>query len=102
MTTENKSVVNLVKTTIGAWVDIKWLDNNNEAHCYFSFGGEVEDENGDIIGDRYGVLDENITFFADDGESELIAMKTAKGSADFVVLDYQLVSVDWPEISQPE
>lgn len=58
--------MNSNKTPIGAEAHVKWEDEdpNQWAHWYYiSFGTEVEDENGEVISDSFGVNDDFIFFY---------------------------------------
>lgn len=80
----------------GAYATIQWSDNKQIVEdCYFSFGGEVYDEDGDPQRDSFGVSDLDIFYFCKD-EDELAEMKTMQPKNtdenwDFRVLDYKLV-----------
>jgi hypothetical protein len=84
----------MTKEPIGAWAVIKWRDDGSVIDgAYFSFGEgleeTVDEDNGDIIADHWGVPDEQIFYFVT-GENDLKSFMT-EGVEDFLVVSYELV-----------
>lgn len=80
------------KEPIGAWASIRWDDGAEGTGYYFSFSEGLDDtlaDNGDIIGDHWGIPDEQIFYFVS-SEEGLKSFMT-KGVEEFVVLEYTLV-----------
>jgi len=74
----------------GAYATIQYIDGGQVMNgCYFSFGGEVYDEDGDTQKDTFGISDHDIYYFCDRGEPELKELMDS--TFDFKVLDYELV-----------
>lgn len=76
-------------TAIGAHCHIRYKDDGSESDVYISFSGGTDNDGEDIEVDGYGVPDTNIFYFADKGESEIKSLMT-EGSADFIVLSYEI------------
>lgn len=74
---------------IGAHCRIRYKDDGSESDVYISFSGGTDENGDDIEVDGYGVPDTNIFYFADNGETEIKSLMT-EGSADFVVLSYEI------------
>lgn len=74
---------------IGAHCHIRYKDDGSESDVYISFSGSTNNDGEDIEVDGFGVPDTNIFYFADKGESEIKSLMT-EGSADFVVLSYEI------------
>ena len=73
------------KIAIGAHAEVYY-------NAYFSFGEEVADEKGDIVGDTFGVADIYIFFYAS-GEDEIKGFMNSYMSVsheDFVVEAYSI------------
>jgi hypothetical protein len=79
---------------IGAEITYKWIDDDVENEGYVSFGQEVEDAQGDVIGDTFGVPDERIFYFMPEGKEEMdeyISQQTENGGYDFIITSYETV-----------
>lgn len=82
------------RTAIGAHAEVYYKDEDSSEtfNAYFSFGEEVADEKGDIVGDTFGVADIYIFFYAS-GEDELKGFMNSYMSVsheDFVVTEYSI------------
>lgn len=76
-------------TAIGAHCHIRYKDDGTKSDVYISFSGGTDNDGEDIEVDGYGIPDTNIFYFADKGESEIKSLMT-EGSADFIVLSYEI------------
>ena len=83
------------KIAIGAHAEVYYKDDGSPSetfNAYFSFGEEVADEKGDIVGDTFGVADIYIFFYAS-GEDEIKGFMNSYMSVsheDFVVTEYSI------------
>ncbi len=76
--------------TIRYWDD----DSKTDHYVYISFGEEVTDEKGDVIGDVFGHPDSEIFFYATGGVEELKGLMNEHMSVsheDFYVTEYDVV-----------
>lgn len=84
------------KIAIGAEAEVYYKDDGSPSetfNAYFSFGEEVADEKGDIVGDTFGFADMYIFFYAS-GEDEMKGFMNSHMSVsneDFVVESYNIV-----------
>lgn len=76
---------------IGAHCQIRYLDSKQKKDVYISFSQDFE--TGMNGSDSFGVLDDNIFYFAEAGLEELKDLK-AKGNGEFIVLSYELAYGD--------
>lgn len=53
--------------------------------CLISFGEQIEDEDGDIVKDSFGVRDENIFYYLDAQEVEQLQTAIKNGASRFQV-----------------
>ena len=75
---------------IGGWATVRYLDEQEPlGNVYFSFG-EYDEETGL---DTFGVRDDRVFFYAT-CEDELKEMMKESMLRDFVVLDYELSTMD--------
>jgi hypothetical protein len=83
------------RIAIGAHAEVYYKDEEYGGkgfYAYFSFGEEVADEKGDIVGDTFGVADIYIFFYAS-GEDEIKGFMNSYMSVsheDFVVTEYSI------------
>jgi len=75
-------------TTIGAYALIKYIPEGNEITAYFSFGEYNEDKEAD----SFGIPDDKIFYYCEEGENELKQLQNRDEFADydFKVIDYEL------------
>ncbi len=76
--------------TIRYWDD----DSKTDHYVYISFGEEVTDEKGDVIGDVFGHPDSEIFFYATGGVEEMKVLMNEHMSVsheDFYVTEYDVV-----------
>lgn len=79
---------------IGAEITYKWIDGDVENVGYVSFGEEVEDASGDVLGDSFGIADDRIFYFMPNGVDELkeyITNQTENGGYDFIITSHEVV-----------
>lgn len=74
---------------IGANCLIRYTDLQDEAKVYISFSKVIEDRNGENDLDDFGIPDNQIFYYAEDGEAELIQLMNSV-AGDFVVLKYDI------------
>lgn len=73
-------------TIIGAHALIRWEEEDEPLERYISFGTEIENEDGDIIGDQYGWRDDGIFFYGSlEDESDY-----RKGVHGWFLIDWEL------------
>ena len=76
--------------TIRYWDD----ESHTDHYVYISFGNEVTNEKGDVVGDVFGQPDEGIVFYATGGVEELKGLMNGHMSVsheDFYVTEYDVV-----------
>lgn len=75
-------------SAIGAYALIKYIPEGNEITAYFSFGEYIEDKEAD----SFGIPDDKIFYYCEEGENELIQLQHRNDFSDydFQVLDYEL------------
>ena len=84
-----------MKTPIGAYATIQYMDEVNPIeNYYFSFGDagfDYENDEGQDWGeDSYGMPDWDIFYYCNGGEEELKSLML-DGNNDFKVLSYKLI-----------
>ena len=77
---------------IGAFADILFNDGGSVSGYYISFSdpASFDETTGDYSNDAYGVRDDQIFYYAPDGEAELKALSQDNPNNDFKILSYQL------------
>lgn len=82
---------------MGAWVELQYNEDIGKPDVkpsshYFSFGGHGDDElMEELEVDKFGIPDNDIYYFIDDGEVELRTMMDPENRVgDFLILSYEL------------
>lgn len=78
----------------GAHCVIKMNDGGSVREAYISFCNSEEVIAGEVDKDSFGISDNDIYYFAVGGEAEIKNVLMVEGSADFIVLSYELAFTD--------
>ena len=74
----------------GANAVIRWVGTDDEENVYISFGDPVEDEDGDIVGDSFGIKDNEIFFYGDPDEEQ----NYRNGTEGWTLISWEPVFLD--------